>query len=191
MKPHSVTLVPSMGDLERGKRISAAREAKRLTQTAVVGLINTRAGTRLITIRGYQSWEAGGGIRWPKMEILAEVLGVAPEYLMLGDPLPDPDPFADRRTGESQLDRIERLLNDHTHEISDHARIVRTLLHDQTLLLEEIRRLVRAQQEIRDETAELQRLARALVQGRPEADPSSPAGAPARSEDAKNRREEA
>jgi transcriptional regulator with XRE-family HTH domain len=97
-----------MADLERGRRIKTARDKLHLTQPAVVELFAERApdcGLRPVTLRGYQAWEGGGGIKWPNAKLLAGVLGLHPDYMMTGrvEPEATPDPFA----AASQLDRIE------------------------------------------------------------------------------------
>lgn len=92
-----------MDDLARGERIKALRETRRLTQPAVVELLDARAGARVVTLRGYQAWEAGGGIRWDNAKLLAEVLGVEAEHLMAG--------FPDEEIDKSQLDQIQAELS--------------------------------------------------------------------------------
>lgn len=112
-QPRSVaTLRAQMEDLARGERIKARRQALRLTQPAVVDLLTQKAGAQVVTLRGYQAWEAGGGIRWDNAKVLADVLGVDAEKLMVGGPYVDkgetPDPFP--VTTEDRLGRLEEQL---------------------------------------------------------------------------------
>jgi transcriptional regulator with XRE-family HTH domain len=95
-----------MEDLARGERIKALRRARRLTQPAVVELLEDHAGASVVTLRGYQAWEAGGGIRWDNAKLLADVLGVDAEQLMTGAEGP-PSPLDSR---DGQLNRIESVL---------------------------------------------------------------------------------
>lgn len=93
-----------MADLERGERIKELREELHLTQPTVA----ERVG---VTLRAYQEWEAGGGIAWENAKRLARVLGVTPDYIMSGDPVP-------RVTLDgSQLDRIESAVSDLDEQI--------------------------------------------------------------------------
>jgi hypothetical protein len=57
-----------------------------------------------VTLRAYQSWEAGGGIAWPNLQRLAEIHGVSTNWLEHGDEKP--------HAARSQLDRIEHKLDE-------------------------------------------------------------------------------
>lgn len=90
----------AQADAERGDRIKWLREEKlHLTQEAM----SDRVG---ITLRGYQEWEAGGGIKWDNAKKLAKVGGVSPDWIMSGNKGATPD----LSKGPSQLDRIEQSL---------------------------------------------------------------------------------
>lgn len=91
---NATTLLVSMPDLDRGNRIKALREERHLTQPALAERIG-------VTLRAYQEWEAGGGIRWMNAKRLASALCSTPDYVMSG-PTPEPEPAE-----LSQLDRIE------------------------------------------------------------------------------------
>lgn len=74
----------------------------------MVELLRERAGAHVVTLRGYQAWEAGGGIKWENVKVLAEVLGQSPEWLMNGDETDTPDLLGGPLAGETtQLDRIQ------------------------------------------------------------------------------------
>ena len=90
-----------MADLERGQRIKELRESRHLTQEAM-------AETLDVTLRGYQEWEAGGGIKWDNVKKLAKFHKVDADFLMNGPQLETPDPFGDA----DQLNRIERRLDE-------------------------------------------------------------------------------
>jgi transcriptional regulator with XRE-family HTH domain len=100
------TLLAQVEDIERGRRIKARREELHLTQPAVVDLLEEAAaaleadhplhpdklGKAPVTLRGYQTWERGGGIAWEKAKLLAGVLGADVRALMNGvDGQPTPD----------------------------------------------------------------------------------------------------
>src|SRR5260370_570112 len=57
-----------------------------------------------VSLRAYQEWEAGGGIKWSNLQRLAEVHGVTPNYILYGEEKP--------RGPKTQLDRIESKLDD-------------------------------------------------------------------------------
>ena len=57
-----------------------------------------------VSLRAYQEWEAGGGIKWGNLEQLAEVHGVTPNYILYGEEKP--------RGPKTQLDRIEAKLDE-------------------------------------------------------------------------------
>jgi transcriptional regulator with XRE-family HTH domain len=106
----AATLLAQMADLERGARISELREQRHFTQSVVA----ERVG---VTLRGYQEWEAGGGIQWENAKKLAKVLGTTPDILMSGPPPAMPDIAPDRE----QLNRIEAALAD----VNEQVRLLR------------------------------------------------------------------
>jgi hypothetical protein len=57
-----------------------------------------------VSLRAYQEWEAGGGIKWSNLQRLAEVHGVTPNYILYGDEEP--------RGPKTQLDRMEAMLEE-------------------------------------------------------------------------------
>lgn len=77
-------MLAQMADLERGLRIKELRASRHLTQEAMADLLG-------VTLRGYQEWEAGGGIKWDNVKNLAGQLGVEPDYLMNGPKPETPD----------------------------------------------------------------------------------------------------
>lgn len=84
------TLRAQMEDIERGDRIKELREARRLTQPAVVERMCAVGGPRrdgrpFIGLRGYQRYEEGGGISWSKAQVLAEVLNTTEDYILRGE----------------------------------------------------------------------------------------------------------
>lgn len=150
--PRSITtLRAQMEDLARGERIKTLRTARRLTQPAVVELLRQKAGAPVVTLRGYQAWEGGGGIRWDNAKVLAGVFDVDPEYIMSGRETADtPDlslvqgaareeqlegvsaEFSVRVDNvEAALERIERAVADRV----EHDRRVTELLDEQNELL--------------------------------------------------------
>lgn len=98
--PRSVdTLRAQMADLSRGQRIKDLRESRHLTQEAIA----ERLG---VTLRGYQAWEAGGGIKWDNVKRLATFHKVNPDFVMNG-----PDETGEASANATQLDRIEMKLD--------------------------------------------------------------------------------
>lgn len=102
------TLLNQMADLERGARIAELRKAKHLTQPAVAELVG-------VTLRAYQAWEAGGGIAWDNVKLLAKKLGADPDYILSGPKPETPDLFPSGDAG--QLDRIEKALEILTEQV--------------------------------------------------------------------------
>lgn len=127
------TLRAQMEDVARGERLKELRNARHLSQPAVVDLVNERAGEKLVGLRGYQAWEAGGGIRWEKAKVLAEVLGTDPEHLMNGAHEETPDPFAGS-VEERLADLTEQLAADRVDR-DDNIADVKALLNQQNALL--------------------------------------------------------
>jgi transcriptional regulator with XRE-family HTH domain len=74
----------AQADAERGDRIRSLRENLHLTQEAMADRVG-------LTLRGYQEWEAGGGIKWDNAKRLAKVAGVEPDWIMGGDRGETPD----------------------------------------------------------------------------------------------------
>lgn len=161
--PRSITtLRAQMEDLARGERIKALRNARRLTQPAVVELLRQKAGAPVVTLRGYQAWESGGGIRWDNAKVLADVFDVDPEYVMSGRETADtPDLSLMQGTAreeqldgvsaefsvrvdhvEAALERIETLIEQARQEREDQAAEIRRLLGEQSELLAVIRGLL-------------------------------------------------
>lgn len=167
-RPRSVdTLRAQMEDLARGERIKALREERHLTQPAVIELFEELArrrgwepkkpGERPLTLRGYQAWEAGGGIKWENVKVLAAVFAEEPEFIMSGrqggigripdlsliqgaareEQLDDVDTKFSKR-----VDKVEQRLKRIEDALIDDEQSVRALLKKQTELLEDIRTLV-------------------------------------------------
>jgi transcriptional regulator with XRE-family HTH domain len=92
----------AQADADRGERIKWLREKKlHLTQEAMADKVG-------VTLRGYQEWEAGGGIKWKNATKLAELGDVTPDWLMSGErEVPDLSVLMDGDGHQSQLDRIE------------------------------------------------------------------------------------
>lgn len=124
---------PDTLDIARGERIKARRQELHLTQPAVVDLIEKaayelpdthelhpdRAGKAPVTLRGYQTYEGGGGIVWEKAKLLAQVLQIDVQEMMNGalgeyeTPLVSsgtPSPFAGRDDLTERLKRQSRIL---------------------------------------------------------------------------------
>lgn len=88
----------AQADAERGERIKWLRDEKlHLTQEAMADKVG-------ITLRGFQEWEAGGGIKWENAKKLAKIGGVTPDWIMSGDREETPDLLG---ASPSQMDRIE------------------------------------------------------------------------------------
>lgn len=81
---------------EVAARIRELREDARLPQPAIAEKVG-------VTLRAYQSWEAGGGVSWPNLAKLAKVFQVSEEYLLYGPEGGKPP--------TTQMDRIERKLD--------------------------------------------------------------------------------
>jgi transcriptional regulator with XRE-family HTH domain len=126
-----------MADLERGQRIKALREAH-----AEYGQKHLAAAAG-VSLRAYQAWEAGGGIKVENAKALAKFLKVDWRWLINGETAPaksqtTPDPFA--RNGDmpddlrARLDRIEA-------EVAAMRKDQRDLITDlRVVLLEEFAR---------------------------------------------------
>lgn len=106
----AATLLLQMADLERGERIRSLRIAhpeygqKHLAAAAGV------------TIRAYQAWEAGGGIKIENAKALAKFLKVDWRWIVHGDTQPTPDVIGalgsrDETALREQLDRHEKKLD--------------------------------------------------------------------------------
>lgn len=95
----------AVSDRERGDRIKARREELHLTQPAVVDLMEeaalalprthdlhpANAGKAPVTLRGFQTYERGGGIVWEKAKLLAQVLQMDVSEMMNGPREETPD----------------------------------------------------------------------------------------------------
>jgi transcriptional regulator with XRE-family HTH domain len=138
----AVTLRDQVADIERGIRIRERREELHLTQPAVVQLLEeaasrlpedhdlhpARAGKAPVTLRGYQSYEQGGGIVWEKAKLLAQVLQLEVQAMMSGEPEDTPDPFAAAHDPQAEwMTRMEALIDRQND-----------LLERQSLILERI-----------------------------------------------------
>ena len=93
------TLLDQMEDLARGARIKELREQLHLTQPAVAEMIP-------VSLRAYQAWEAGGGIAWENVKLLAKKLDADPDYILNG-----PKPETPDLLGVAQMDRLEDKLD--------------------------------------------------------------------------------
>jgi transcriptional regulator with XRE-family HTH domain len=100
------TLLAQMADLERGQRIRELRLAKHMTQPAAAEL----AG---VTLRAYQAWEAGGGIRFEHVKTLARALNGDADFILNGPKPATPDPFTGGVVGVvlTRIDRVEAKLD--------------------------------------------------------------------------------
>ena len=98
----AATLLAQMADLERGLRIKELRESRHLTQEAMADALG-------VTLRGYQEWEAGGGIKWDNVKKLAKFHTVDADYLMNGPRADTPDPFG--QNGSDRLDRMDERID--------------------------------------------------------------------------------
>jgi transcriptional regulator with XRE-family HTH domain len=163
-------------DTARGNRIKARREELHLTQPAVVDLI-AKAAAQLpaehdlhpenahkapVTLRGYQTYERGGGIVWEKAKLLADVLQIDVQALMNGagsDRGPAPDPFAGHANGVAgELAEIRAEIQNLRRERSAEADDVRALLRTQNQILEHLLDAVEREKQARAETEEARRL---------------------------------
>lgn len=116
----AVTLLAQVADIERGTRIRERREELHLTQPAVVDLIEKaawqlprdhdlhpdKAGKAPVSLRGYQTYEQGGGIIWEKAKLLAQVLQMDVQTLMSG-----PSDDADGRLRQVDTPELLTVLN--------------------------------------------------------------------------------
>jgi transcriptional regulator with XRE-family HTH domain len=91
--------------LELQHQHEVAERIKRLRGKVPQPIIAERVG---VTLRAYQEWEAGGGLKWENYGKLALALGTTVEYLMHGTEETD-DGLAPHAT---QLDLIEAKLDD-------------------------------------------------------------------------------
>jgi len=89
-----------MADLKRGERIKLLREERHMTQPAVADAIG-------ITLRAYQKYETGGGLKWDNAVALAKVFQVQTSDIM-GKPGTPPAPYG---LPSAQLDSIEAKLD--------------------------------------------------------------------------------
>jgi transcriptional regulator with XRE-family HTH domain len=149
---NATTLLAQVADLERGQRIKTRREELHLTQPAVVDLMEARArelpethdlhGKAPITLRGYQTYERGGGIVWEKAKLLAGILQMDVQAMMHGEEeeRETPDLFAPANIeGELAgiLQSIQDQLAEQTRvldEIKAHAAASETMLAEQKQL---------------------------------------------------------
>lgn len=92
--------------LELQHQQEVAERIKELRGKVPQPVIADRVG---VTLRAYQEWEAGGGIKWENYGKLALALGSTVEYLMHGE---DAARAASEAPRPGQLDRIEAKLDD-------------------------------------------------------------------------------
>lgn len=94
-------------DQERGQRLRELRGGK--PQPVVADAVG-------VTLRAYQEWEAGGGIRWDNVKKLAECFGVDDDYILNGPREDTPDLMGALSDGDlsqlrDQLNRVEDKLD--------------------------------------------------------------------------------
>lgn len=94
---------------QRAERIKQLREESPYTQEA----LSDKLG---ITVRAYQAWEEGGGIKWENLENLAEIHSVDIQWIHRGQERgPTPDPFASadlyKAVDVERAIRMEAMLN--------------------------------------------------------------------------------
>jgi hypothetical protein len=125
----AITLLAQVADKQRGDRIKARHEELHLTEPAVVELMEELAwklprtnslhpetaaekkGKERpippLTLRGFQSYKAGGGIAWEKAKLLAQVLQMDVRVMLHGESekaeTPDPFPPADPESGIAEV----------------------------------------------------------------------------------------
>jgi transcriptional regulator with XRE-family HTH domain len=135
-----------LDDNERGQRIKARREELRLTQPAVVEMIEAeawqlpadhplrpdRAEKPPITLRGLQAWERGGGIVWEKAKLLAAVLRTDVDELLNGPKTVAPDLFAPN--GLPTEERLLALLSKIDARLDDQDKVLREIMAEQARL---------------------------------------------------------
>jgi transcriptional regulator with XRE-family HTH domain len=103
----AITLLRQMeNDLQRGQRVKELRELSHMTQPAVADAVG-------VTLRAYQAWEAGGGINWENVKLLAKTLGTSPDFILSGvDKRRTPEPFSNQEGSVDKLGQIERDIAD-------------------------------------------------------------------------------
>lgn len=111
----NVALEMALQQRAMGRRIAQLRERAHLTQEAAA----ERAG---VTLRGYQKWEAGGGIQYANLQKLANALKATVEEIT-GE-AETPNPF---RVGE-QLDDMAAEFRRYVKELQAGIADVRTQL---------------------------------------------------------------
>jgi hypothetical protein len=145
------TLRAQMDDLARGARIKARREELHLSQPAVVDLMNERAPAdlrardkrregKIIRLRGYQEYEAGGGIEWEKAKVLAAVLGSDTHWLMTGENKPTATP--DLMAVPEQLENVDGKFTDLVGDVSEQLDRIEGLLSENNQALHRLMRMV-------------------------------------------------
>jgi transcriptional regulator with XRE-family HTH domain len=105
-----------------GRRIAELRETRRLSQPAAADKVG-------VSLRAYQKWEAGGGIRYPNLERLADTFGARVEDITGQDSTPDPF-----RTS-SQLDRLEDLAGSVYEQLEQVLANQETILQNQKTII--------------------------------------------------------
>lgn len=139
----TTTLLAQVADIERGQRIKALREALHLTQPAVVDLMERAArelpedhplqGKAPVTLRGYQTYERGGGIVWDKAKLLAQALQTDVHEIMNGVRSETPEPFPSPPAIQGELAEVLQAIRDQLEKQSRVLeRIERTLEVERT-----------------------------------------------------------
>jgi transcriptional regulator with XRE-family HTH domain len=81
------TLRLQMADAERGERIRALKKLRRRKQQQVADAVG-------VTLRAYQEWEAGGGLKDENLDALAQFFEVSRSYITDGAEADTPDLMA-------------------------------------------------------------------------------------------------
>ena len=109
----SVLLQMPERDEARGARITRLREDRDLSQPQVVRGLEEQEGGHVVSLRGYQTWEAGGNIKGENLIALARYHGVDPQWIKRGDtPEPKPGDTVLNADDRERLDRIEEQLEE-------------------------------------------------------------------------------
>lgn len=150
----AITLLAQVANIERGTRIRARREELHLTQPAVVDLLEeaaealpeshelhpAKAGKPPVTLRGYQTYEQGGGIVWEKAKLLAQVLQMDVQTMMSGD----------EKTETPDLSKPAGIAG----ELASILQEIKDQLAEQTRVLNEIKTAVASEEQAKKETEE-------------------------------------
>lgn len=182
------TLLAQVADVQRGERIRERREELHLTQPAVVDLLDAaayklprshdlhpdKAGKPPVTLRGFQTYEAGGGIVWEKAKLLAQVLQMDVQEMMSGERVINGGTFRQVDTPEL-LETLngDTSLSDVLAELLAAVNRQNQLLARQSDILDAIEERLKEDRSVRDEIAAvIESRGRDVVQGLPEDAPS-------------------